>query len=157
MNIKKSEIVNYIIALAAMITFIADAFTKYMFNIRVICVFFADISFFVVSKIEKIKDKSVIVLDTIVFAVLTFINICILLTGRYLGELNGSLLIIIIYVLIIPISSILLTKGYINRITHNVFRRTLDNKIVVNPIENRNKYSNTEIELEYIKNLKNSN
>ena len=70
MNIKKCEVINYVIALIAMVIFIVDEFVLALFYLRLLFLVIADISFLAVSIVERAKDKYVVALDSITFCVL---------------------------------------------------------------------------------------
>ena len=156
MNIKKCEVINYAIALIAMVTFIVDEFALALFNLRLLFLVIADISFLALSIVERAKDKYVVALDSITFCVLTLIHISLFLTGRYL-DVPESILIMVVYIFTLFIFFILLLVGYLRRITRIVSKNIKTYEINVTPVLEKNKFSNTEVEKEFAKKLKNNN
>lgn len=156
MNIKKYEIVNYIFALIAMITFMMEEFVLAFFNLRIVFLVIADISFLIVGIKEKVKDKYVLALDTIVFCVLFLIHISILFTARYIN-IPGYVLIMLIYFLVLSIFLLILINGYSLRIRSIRSKDDKLSEINSAPEFKRNRFSNTEIEKEFAKKLKDKN
>lgn len=156
MNIKKYEIVNYIFALIAMITFMMEEFVLAFFNLRIVFLVIADISFLIVGIKEKVKDKYVLALDTIVFCVLFLIHVSILFTARYIN-IPGYVLIMLIYFLVLSIFLLILISGYSLRIRSIRSKDDKLSEINSAPEFKRNRFSNTEIEKEFAKKLKNNN
>lgn len=156
MNIKKYEIVNYIFALIAMITFMMEKFVLAFFNLRIVFLVVADISFLIVGIKEKVKDKYVLALDTIVFCVLFLIHVSILFTARYIN-IPGYVLIMLIYFLVLSIFLLILISGYSLRIRSIRSKDDKLSEINSAPEFKRNRFSNTEIEKEFAKKLKNNN
>lgn len=156
MNIKKYEIVNYIFALIAMITFMMEEFVLAFFNLRIVFLVIADISFLIVGIKEKVKDKYVLALDTIVFCVLFLIHVSILFTARYIN-IPGYVLIMLIYFLVLSIFLLILINGYSLRIRSIRSKDDKLSEINSAPEFKRNRFSNTEIEKEFAKKLKDKN
>ena len=156
MNIKKCEVINYVIALIAMVIFIVDKFTLALFYLRLLFLVIADISFLAVSIVERAKDKYVVALDSITFCVLTLIHISLFLTGRYL-DVPESILIMLVYIFTLFIFFILLLVGYLRRITHIASKNIKTYEINVTPVLEKNRFSNTEVEKEFVKKLKDNN
>ena len=156
MNIKKCEVINYVIALIAMVIFIVDEFVLALFYLRLLFLVIADISFLAVSIVERAKDKYVVALDSITFCVLTLIHISLFLTGRYL-DVPESILIMLVYIFTLFIFFILLLVGYLRRITRIASKNIKTHEINVAPVLEKNKFSNTEVEKEFVKKLKDNN
>ena len=157
MNIKACEIVNYVFAVTAMILFFIGSIDYSLIPIKIIMLFLADICFLVVSRQEKVKDKNVLILDTIVFFALAIIHVSLFCVPKYLVNIFSTLAFVLLFYPVNILMFILLAVGYFGlKKTRTWDKRYLEQK-TISTSPNINQYSNTDIEREFIDEYRKNN
>lgn len=154
MKLKRFEIINYISAVATMILFFAGSFNHSIIGAKLLMLFLSDFIFLFLGLLQKSEDKSVKVLDSIVFGILVLMNASLLFSAKYIDNLFSA--IIYVYTLI-PFTSIMIVAITIGFIKRNSKERRLVEINATNSNTSVNQFSNTEIEKEFIKNFREKN